>query len=90
MKNMKRILALLTAALILCMGVFLVSCNYQDTVDSARSNLMETTKDLLDPFLNQTKSSTENDEADSDVSSGETSGSGKDDLKDIEDTEADF
>ena len=86
---MKRILALLTATFMLCMGVFLVSCNYQDTVDSARNNLMETSKDLLDPFLNQTKSSTENGGG-NDVSAPESSPSDKDDIKDKEDTEADF
>lgn len=74
---MKRIFALIIAVFMLCAAVFLVSCDYQDTVDSARENLMDTTKDLLDPFLNQAKSSTVDQDA-TDVQSSQD-----DDRQDI-------
>ncbi len=54
---MKRIFVLITALLTLCFTLFLTSCDYQESVDSARADLMESAKELLDPFLNQTKSS---------------------------------
>ena len=74
---MKRIFALIISVFMLCAAVFLVSCDYQDTVDSARENLMDTTKDLLDPFLNQAKSSTVDQDA-TDVQSSQD-----DDRQDI-------
>ena len=40
------------------------SCDYQDTVDSARSELMEAAKDLLDPFLNRSESQVEEEPTD--------------------------
>ena len=52
---MKRVVALLLCAVFSFTLLFLCSCDYQDQVDSARSDLMETAKDLLDPFLNQSK-----------------------------------
>ena len=52
---MKRVIALLLCAVFSFTLLFVCSCDYQDKVDSARSNLMETAKDLLDPFLNQSK-----------------------------------
>ena len=52
---MKRFMALILCAVFSFSLLFLYSCDYQDQVDSARSDLMETAKDLLDPFLNQSK-----------------------------------
>ena len=54
---MKRAAALILMAFVLCLSLLLASCDYQESVDSARQNLMDSAKDLLDPFLNQTKSS---------------------------------
>ena len=57
---MKRAFALIISAFILCFTLFLASCDYQESIDSARADLMDSAKDLLDPFLNQTSSSAQN------------------------------
>ena len=64
---MKKLISLLLLVSIVVLSLLLVSCEYQDTVDSARSNLMDTAKDLLDPFLNQAGSSTNQDDDNSDA-----------------------
>lgn len=53
---MKRIFALLFSISLLFSVFAFTACDIQETVDSARSNLMESAKDLLDPFLNQNPS----------------------------------
>ena len=54
---MKKILALLLiCSLLLVSALAFTSCDYQETVDSARSELMDAAKDLLDPFLNRSES----------------------------------
>lgn len=54
---MKKLLALVFCVIFSFTLISLASCDYQEAVDSARSNLMETAKDLLDPLLNQSGSS---------------------------------
>lgn len=62
---MKKIVALLLAcSLLLALALSFASCDYQDTVDSARSELMEAAKDLLDPFLNRSESQVEEEPTD--------------------------
>ena len=70
---MKRIVALVLCAVFSFSLLFLYSCDYQDQVDSARSDLMETAKDLLDPFLNQTNSEIDNSDI-NDVNSSQDNG----------------
>ena len=56
---MKKIFALLLAcSLLLTLTLLSTSCDYQAEVDSARTELMNTAKDLLDPFLNRSESHT--------------------------------
>lgn len=50
---MKKFFALILVAFALCFTLFLASCDYKETVDSAREDLMDAAKDWLDPFLNQ-------------------------------------
>lgn len=57
---MKKIIALfLLCSLLFALAIAFTSCDFQDDVDSLRSDLMEGAKDLLDPFLNRAESSTE-------------------------------
>ena len=56
---MKRIIALLLlCALLFTLAMAFASCDFQDDVDSLRSELMEGAKELLDPFLNRAESGT--------------------------------
>ena len=56
---MKKIFALLlVCSLLLTLALLSTSCDYQAEVDSARTELMNTAKDLLDPFLNRSESHT--------------------------------
>lgn len=52
---MKKFLALLILAFMLCSILALSSCDYQDSIDSTMDNLKDTSKDLLDPFLNKSE-----------------------------------
>ena len=70
---MKKFFALLILASMLCLSIILASCDVQETVDSARSNLMETSKELFDPFLNQTVLS-DDEKIDDDKSNTENGG----------------
>ena len=53
---MKRLIALIISALLLGSVFALTSCD-QESVDNARSELLDTSKDLLDPFFNRQESS---------------------------------
>ena len=53
---MKKIIALVLCTISIC--ALLCSCNYQDAVDSVRTELMNTSKDLLDPFFKESQEST--------------------------------
>ena len=56
---MKKIFALLLAcSLLLTLALLSTSCDFQGEVDSVRTELMDTAKDLLDPFLNRSESHT--------------------------------
>lgn len=50
---MKKIIALVLCTISIC--ALLCSCNYQDAVDSVRTELMNTSKDLLDPFFKESQ-----------------------------------
>ena len=54
---MKKIVALLLlSSLLLFTAMAFTSCDFQAEVDSARTELMNTAKSLLDPFLNRSES----------------------------------
>ena len=69
---MKKIIALVLCTISIC--ALLCSCNYQDAVDSVRTELMNTSKDLLDPFFKESTESTAN----SEEAGGETDESAED------------
>lgn len=60
---MKRLIALIISALLLVSVFALTSCD-QEAVDNARSDLLDTSKDLLDPFFNRQESSTDSERVD--------------------------
>ena len=55
---MKRFFAIILCVLSLCAVLTLASCDYQESIDSVRADMMDTAKDLLDPFLNEAEEST--------------------------------
>lgn len=80
---MKRIFALIIVAFTLCLTLFLASCDYQESVDSARADLMDSAKELLDPFLNQTKPSNTANSASSDIDKGNSAASSLQESNDV-------
>lgn len=54
---MKKLVALLICLILICTVFAFTSCEYQDSVDSVRSDLMDSAKEMLDPFLNQSNGS---------------------------------
>lgn len=50
---MKKVLVVLLCILTVCLVFAFTGCDYQESIDSARSDLMDSAKDMLDPFLNK-------------------------------------
>lgn len=85
---MKRLITIILSALLILTALALTSCD-QESVDNALDNLINTGKDLLDPFFRVAESSSSaNNSADADVApdveSTRNSTPGGDSTADIE------
>ena len=55
---MRKFVAIILCILTVCLVFAFTGCDYQESIDSVRSDLMDGAKDMLDPFLNQSDGST--------------------------------